>query len=188
MFVNWRDGVAIALLRRFVQKETTMNRIVYAFVTLLFSLIGCRSPLGGDDPSGMIASASRECRTTYPGCEGASFAPGCYMDCADDAGCDADYRCTTVSSHPCWGLDCEACAADARICLPVEPRCEMLTPGCGPDALPVAACYVRCSRDADCGIGESCHQRSFDPCAGKNCDACGAQVGVCLPVDYREYR
>ncbi|MFT3769771.1 MAG: hypothetical protein QM820_30405 [Minicystis sp.] len=56
----------------------------------------------------------------YPGCPSGQpgFAQGCYpaADCTSDADCGGS-ACLTVEVDPCPGADCNACVAEAHICL-----------------------------------------------------------------------
>jgi hypothetical protein len=53
------------------------------------------------------------------------------------------------------------------------------THGCGGGPAFATGCYTRCD-DADCPGGTTCTQVTIDPCAGKECDACGAEAKLCL--------
>lgn len=68
----------------------------------------------------------------------------------------------------------DACAQD--------PACRWLEPGCGEPALPGAGCFPAsdCMPDA-CDAGLTCQTVIHDPCWNSACDACGAEVTVCLP-------
>jgi hypothetical protein len=63
-----------------------------------------------------------------------------------------------------------------------DPGCRWLTPGCNPTGLTLTGCFsaVECT-GASCGPGSGCQQVSYNPCFGKNCDACGADTLVCIP-------
>lgn len=54
-----------------------------------------------------------------PGCgEGTTFKEGCYAACRGGAACEPGFTCTKVSIDPCAGSECDACGAEAELCLP----------------------------------------------------------------------
>jgi hypothetical protein len=64
--------------------------------------------------------ADPACRWLVPGCGDPPLpAAGCFpaADCAPD-GCAAGLLCKTVSYDPCHLKGCDACGAEARVCLP----------------------------------------------------------------------
>jgi len=72
-------------------------------------------------------------------------------------------------------VDEAQCAAD--------PNCQYLVPGCGDttEQLVEAGCYPAIDCDADsCGDWGSCVTGIHDPCYGQACDACGAEINVCV--------
>lgn len=121
-----------------------------------------------------------------PGCPESAPAQGAAcaeegLDCTYASGCaGASFRCeggawllVTVSScPPCAGLGAAACAE--------RTDCRYLHPGC--DDFPVSeGCYdAEDCTEGSCGSGEVCSTRSYDPCFGSNCQACGADASVCL--------
>lgn len=70
-----------------------------------------------------LCDADTTCRWLVPGCseepKPEGFATGCYpIDNCTAESCGEDSECTSVSYNPCWNELCDACGADARICLP----------------------------------------------------------------------
>jgi hypothetical protein len=73
-----------------------------------------------------------------------------------------------------------------------QDSCRWLEPGCADPKLPVAGCYDRsdidCAPDRPCTDGRTCFKRVVNPCLAPlnpdpnigTCDACGAEVAVCL--------
>lgn len=69
-----------------------------------------------------LCDADTTCRWLTPGCdEGPSvvFDTGCYpiADCTAN-GCEAEEACTQITFDPCWNSNCDACGAQANVCLP----------------------------------------------------------------------
>jgi hypothetical protein len=61
------------------------------------------------------------CRWLTPGCSGTPLpAAGCFpeADCAMDEDCPAERTCQTANYNPCYMQACDACGADAQVCLP----------------------------------------------------------------------
>ncbi len=83
---------------------------------------------------------------------------------------EATSACTVCDQH----ASADTCAAN--------PACRWLVPGCGEPALPVEGCFPAddCAADG-CDEGETCTTSWHDPCWNASCDACGAEVQVCLP-------
>ena len=64
-------------------------------------------------------SAAPGCRWLVPGCgEPPLPSEGCFAaeDCVA-GGCDEGETCTLVVINPCWNSPCDACGADANVCL-----------------------------------------------------------------------
>jgi hypothetical protein len=79
-------------------------------------------PSCADMPSIASCAAAPECRWLVPGCDQPpAFEAGCFpaADCAPDS-CGAGEACAETSYDPCWDSECNACAAPAQVCLPVE--------------------------------------------------------------------
>ena len=61
--------------------------------------------------------------------------------------------------------------------------CVFFEAGCDPGGLEVPdpdTCYVTCDASAPaCEVG-TCTEIWIDPCAGKECDACGGSAWVCM--------
>lgn len=70
-----------------------------------------------------LCQADVSCRWLIPGCAEppSDFAIGCYpaADC-DANSCPLDQACGTVVFNPCFDSKCNACGADAQICLPSD--------------------------------------------------------------------
>jgi hypothetical protein len=67
-----------------------------------------------------LCQADATCRWLTPGCGDtpSDFPAGCYAaDDCDPASCTAGTSCTTVIYDPCFDSNCNACAADAQVCL-----------------------------------------------------------------------
>jgi hypothetical protein len=70
-----------------------------------------------------LCSSDTSCRWLVPGCEDEPLTPfeaGCFpiADCPAD-GCGLDQECSSVTYNPCFDAKCEACAAEATVCLPI---------------------------------------------------------------------
>ena len=83
---------------------------------------GCEPPPCGAYADASLCVADASCRWLVPGCsEGPTilFEPGCHPieDCAPET-CDGAETCTAVVYDPCHGQKCNACGAEASICLP----------------------------------------------------------------------
>lgn len=80
-------------------------------------------PLCSQYDNAGLCDADTTCRWLVPGCseepKPEGFATGCYpiANCTADS-CGEDAECTSVSYNPCWNELCDACGADASICLP----------------------------------------------------------------------
>lgn len=70
---------------------------------------------------------------------------------------------------------------DSATCAEAE-GCRWLEPGCSEPPLPQAGCFPTqpCDAAHACDAGTTCQTVVYDPCAGAACDACGAEVAVCL--------
>lgn len=55
-------------------------------------------------------------------------------------------------------------------------------PGCQGTPLANEGCYAPCPQDASCGDGLACKTVGVDPCHDQTCDACGAEVELCVPA------
>ncbi|MFO0555262.1 MAG: hypothetical protein U0271_43195 [Polyangiaceae bacterium] len=78
----------------------------------------------------------------------------------------------------CQQLDPASCAATSE--------CQWLTPGCGETQPPLPeGCYpVADCQATGCDAGGICTDFTYDPCANKGCDACGATYSACtFPPD-----
>lgn len=165
--------------------------------------------VGAPDFEGCFSSQQRDeceqlgCLWIVPGCDEApdAFVPACHppVGCDGDAfDCPDGLICRSVTYDPCLpqenGSQCGACGAELQAC--VFPDCTLLdeagceaagcrylVPGCTDPALPEAGCFPAddCQTDADCGAGLTCQDAVYDPCAGEDCDACGASARICLP-------
>ncbi len=64
----------------------------------------------------------------------------------------------------------------------VSAGCQWLTPGCGDQPIQ-EGCYPKEGCDVNpCMTDDSiCAEVTFNPCAGSNCNACGASFFACLP-------
>jgi len=62
-----------------------------------------------------------------------------------------------------------------------DPGCRWLTPGCDPTGVSITGCFTtdECT-STSCAPGLMCQSVVYNPCFGKNCDACGAHTTVCL--------
>jgi hypothetical protein len=86
---------------------------------------------------------------------------------------------TTICNPPppdyCYSLTTATdCAA--------QTFCRWLVPGCGDPPLPQAGCFPTydCATTSDCGVGQTCQEVVINPCYNLPCDACGANVHLCL--------
>jgi hypothetical protein len=99
--------------------------------------------------------------------------------------------CDMSAPTPTWKVEgeapaCGSCAlaADPSSCS-ANPGCTWYEPGCASDGETAIArgCYPSgdCRNELTCpNAGEECVPFVFDPCAGSQCDACGATIGVCV--------
>jgi hypothetical protein len=104
----------------------------------------------------------------------------------DDLG-DVTWQIEQSTPQPSCNLPPELCHAydDAALC-GADPGCQWLAPGCadpgGEVTIPLG-CYpiaTDCATEG-CGTWGSCLSGIHDPCYGAACDACGAEISVCLP-------
>jgi hypothetical protein len=89
---------------------------------------------------------------------------------------DTGPECNPPPPEPCTQYITEsACATDLS--------CAWLVPGCGEPPLPMAGCHAKtpCMSDLDCMPGNTCQSVVIDPCWNEPCNACGANVALCLP-------
>lgn len=75
---------------------------------------------GYSDPA--LCDADTTCRWLVPGCgpePEVGFAEGCYpaADCTAET-CGEDQECAAVTYDPCWNSFCDACGAEANLCIP----------------------------------------------------------------------
>ncbi len=63
-------------------------------------------------------AANSACRWLEPGCDEPAVSAGCYPadDCTEGS-CGDGQTCTTASYDPCWNAACDACGAEALLCL-----------------------------------------------------------------------
>lgn len=76
--------------------------------------------------SSSTCDADPGCSWRVPGCSASTNAPslteaGCFpaADCSVD-GCGSWGTCTLVTHDPCWNALCDACGAEANVCIPNE--------------------------------------------------------------------
>lgn len=103
-----------------------------------------------------------------------------YLSC-DDGAVTRQVGCTDDCAQGCATYDAAHCALD--------PGCGWYDGegACGPapeGVIEGPICAPRrgapCSTDDECGEGRRCQGFLYDPCAGSNCDACGAVGGYCV--------
>lgn len=161
-----------------------MRSFGMALVVATFS--GCFAPV--EEAKGAQLQGTQlapGCETFTPGCgDDPLEAAGCYVRCPPDSDCGAGATCRVVSIDPCANSLCDACGQQVALCLPAATSCTQLSPGCGPPSdrstmLPAAGCYRTCATAADCASGQRCVLKWVDPCAGRFCEACGSERGVC---------
>lgn len=74
------------------------------------------------NPSQTACEATAGCRWLTPGCgESEVKVTGCFaaVDCAGDS-CGSGAQCQLVSYNPCFEQACDACGADAMVCLGLD--------------------------------------------------------------------
>ena len=76
----------------------------------------CDSCADNTDPNS--CGANPDCRWLEPGCGEPAATAGCYPaeDCVEGS-CGDGQACTTVTYDPCWNAACDACGAEALVCL-----------------------------------------------------------------------
>ncbi|MFO0552050.1 MAG: hypothetical protein U0271_26930 [Polyangiaceae bacterium] len=119
-------------------------------------------------------------------CSDYSDAPYCYYSVS----CGAAESEVTLECIPGgdWAIVDPATCADCRLLAneascATATGCEWLRPGCGDEAQPpiVEGCYpVEDCQTTGCAADEVCVDFTYDPCAGQDCNACGATYSVCL--------
>jgi hypothetical protein len=85
-------------------------------------IVNADEPCGACDThlDAASCSASAGCRWLEPGCgEPPLPQAGCFAaeDCTQDS-CDEGKTCTSAIIDPCWNSPCDACGAEALVCLP----------------------------------------------------------------------
>ena len=146
---------------------------------------GSPAPDGGLGPApdcrALIDRAGEPCEAeSFPNCT-VPFGAGC---CAHEVYCDAGLIADGIFCED----DCDqACHAnpDAANCA-LQPGCTWFVGGCDPPPegfVTGPACIgtpgAACGDAADCPLGTECLSYWIDPCAGADCDACGAETRQC---------
>jgi hypothetical protein len=116
-------------------------------------------------------------------CNGTTGCSWFYTNCGGpDAGECFSNKEAPPPIQKCVLPPCEYRAQNPTDCT-INGDCRWLTPGCTTeDQTPVAqGCYPLESCDGStCSPGQACLRVVYDPCAGSNCDACGAETQVCM--------
>jgi hypothetical protein len=94
--------------------------------------------------------------------------------------------CSLTEAGDIWVVDmalsCGACdgyAAEAECSS--DPGCQWLTPGCEGEPI-TTGCYPTTGCDVTgCAPGLVCAEKTYNPCYGELCDACGAPYFTCDP-------
>jgi len=123
-------------------------------------------------------------------CTGWEFSYWCQYDvsCGGPEVSNATVSCdTSATPVPVWQVDAPSACQDclqlgSSASCAATTGCRWLTPGCDSD-LPTVneGCYPAsdCNANGCADPNATCTTYSYDPCAGADCDACAAPVGVC---------
>jgi hypothetical protein len=109
-----------------------------------------------------------------------------YSVACGDTTTEVVLSCDFANEPNLWTIESGTGCADCRDLGPAEcgasAACQWLTPGCEAGAPVIeAGCYptTDCQQTDGCEAGQACVLYSYNPCAGAECDACGATFGVC---------
>ncbi len=165
-----------------------MNRFVLrvVFVGLLVTVLAVFS-CGPEEERGVEPASCGEI-TDWQGCQGAEACGWLIQSCDGEVGASCMPAAEATVSAGCRALETQDCHEQESGATCSPNACRWLPPGCGLEGdypLDGLTCVplMECTPGAEdeCPEGLQCYPFTWDPCAGSECEACGAHEHSCFP-------
>lgn len=165
-----------------------MNRRPISFsIALLFFVIAAFScgPEQELDPAPVLCEEIDDRMS----CQAAEECGWLIQSCGDEVEASCLPQADASVSENCRALEIQECHEQESLATCAPEACRWVSPGCGDEndyPLEGATCVpqMQCTPDEEdqCPEGLECYPFTWDPCAGSDCDACGAHEYSCFPT------